>query len=117
MANLSSKQRDTLARRLWAIGDTARLRMLNLLPEEPSGENCHNVCSLAEKLGLSQPTVSHHLRILRQAGLIHGKKCCRDVYYWVDKKAAESLLTVLREVLLTQEQKTTSRKSTQNTGD
>lgn len=105
MATLTSPQRDQLARHLWAIGDATRLRILSLLPEDPSAGECHNVLSLAGKLRLAQPTVSHHLRILRQAGLIHGKKCCRDVHYWVDKAAAEKLLKNLEGVLLTQEQK------------
>ena len=103
MSKLTASQRDQLARRLWAVGDSTRLRILSLLPEKPSEGNCHNVCTLAAKLRLAQPTISHHLRILRQAGLIHGKKCCRDVYYWVDQKAAERLLERLQQVLLSQE--------------
>jgi DNA-binding transcriptional ArsR family regulator len=48
----------------------------------------NNVSQLAEDLGLSQPTLSHHLRILRQVGLVSYKKMCRDVFYWVDEEAA-----------------------------
>lgn len=97
-----SKKIDTLARRLWAIGDVSRLRILKLLPTEPAETRCCNVCELGKKLNLAQPTVSHHLRILRQAGLIHGKRCCRDVYYRADGKATGVLLAELALILTKQ---------------
>ncbi|MDX2108718.1 MAG: metalloregulator ArsR/SmtB family transcription factor [Verrucomicrobiota bacterium] len=98
----SNKSPDELARQLWAIGDIARLNLLQLLPETP--DDCtqgNNVSTLAEKLGMSQPTVSHHLRILRQAGIVKNQKMCRDVYYWIDPVEAEAVLGDLRKVLLT----------------
>ncbi len=54
-----------------------------------------NVSQLAEKLNLSQPTVSHHLRVLRQAGIIECTKLCRDVYYYVNIEEARTLLDTL----------------------
>ena len=47
----------------------------------------YNVSELAEELGVGQSTVSHHLGILKAAGLVGCQKMCRDVYYWVDRKA------------------------------
>lgn len=90
---------ETLARQVWAIGDHARLRILALLPVTADCDHENNVSRLGEKLGLSQPTVSHHLRVLRQAGLVENRKMCRDVFYWKRTDEAEKLLDALREVL------------------
>jgi DNA-binding transcriptional ArsR family regulator len=49
------------------------------------------VSQLAEDLGIPQPTLSHHLRVLRQAGLVSYKRMCRDVYYWLDEPAAHDV--------------------------
>jgi ArsR family transcriptional regulator len=57
-----------LARALKVIADPARLRILSLIQAQPDHEAC--VCHLTEPLGLSQPTVSHHLKVLLQAGLV-----------------------------------------------
>ena len=57
-----------LAGALKAIADPARLRLLSLIQAQPAHEAC--VCHLTEPLGLSQPTVSHHLKVLLQAGLV-----------------------------------------------
>lgn len=94
---------DELARQLWAIGDPVRLRLLRLLPTEPVCEDHSNVSCLAEKLGLSQPTISHHLRVLRQAGLIANRKMCRDCYYFIVDESAEQILESLRRALLRKE--------------
>lgn len=97
----TAKKQDRLAKQLWAIGDVARLRLLQLLSNT---EDCHhgnNVSSLAEKLQLAQPTVSHHLRILRLTGLVKNKKMCRDVFYWIDAEEAEKVLSELTQVLRT----------------
>lgn len=93
------KNKDELARQLWAIGDITRLELLNLLPETEDCRYENNVSRLAEKLGLAQPTVSHHLRILRQAGIVKNRKMCRDVFYWIDPTAAEAVLGALRDVM------------------
>jgi ArsR family transcriptional regulator, arsenate/arsenite/antimonite-responsive transcriptional repressor len=91
---------EQLARQLWAIGDEVRMRLLRLLPSSEDCDHGNNVSRLAEQLGLAQPTVSHHLRVLRQAGLVKNRKMCRDVFYWIDPAAAEAVTTHLREVLL-----------------
>lgn len=90
---------DELARQLWAIGDITRLRILRLLPDSANCEHGNNVSQLAEQLGLSQPTISHHLRVLRQAGIVQHKKMCRDCFYWVDQVAADSIVYRLKKSL------------------
>lgn len=90
---------DTLAKQLWAIGDPVRLQILQILPTEPDCENVCNVSKIAERIGLSQPATSHHLRILRQAGIITNRKMCRDMIYWVDLEAGSLLCTKLQELL------------------
>ncbi|MGJ8652073.1 MAG: ArsR/SmtB family transcription factor [Opitutaceae bacterium] len=90
---------DELAKCLWAIGDPVRLQILRLLPTGPTCENACNVSTIAERIGLSQPATSHHLRILRQAGVITNEKKCRDMIYWVQLDKAGALTDALREVL------------------
>lgn len=89
---------DALARRLWAVGDPIRLRILQILPTEPSCDNVCNVSKVAERIGLSQPTASHHLRVLRQAGLVANRRMCRDMLYWVRLEEADGLVATLRGV-------------------
>ena len=59
---------ENLARALRVLADPARLRILSLIQAQPDGEAC--VCHLTEPLGLTQPTVSHHMRVLLDAGLV-----------------------------------------------
>ena len=90
---------DTLAKQFWALGDPQRLKILQLLPHTPNSELHNNVSQLAEILGLSQPTISHHLRILRQAGLVSHKKMCRDCFYWIELETRNAVLESMRIVL------------------
>jgi len=69
---------DSLAALLKAVADPARLQLLALLRGSESGEAC--VCDLTEALGLSQPTVSHHLRVLVDAGLVARER--RGTWAW-----------------------------------
>lgn len=69
---------------LAALGDPVRLRIISMLAAAPDGSACG--CDLEAPLGLSQPTVSHHLRILRQAGLVEGTRRGRWVHYRVVKE-------------------------------
>jgi ArsR family transcriptional regulator len=86
---------DQLSLQFKALGDPLRLRILQLLPDAPRCEDVYNVSELAEELHVAQPTASHHLRILRQAGLVQAEKMCRDVYYWVDRAALEAVSQAL----------------------
>ncbi len=90
-----------LARQLWAIGDQVRLDLLSLLSVSEDCDHGNNVSQLAEKLGLTQPTVSHHLRILRQAGLVRNRRMCRDVFYWIDEDEWQDVIRQLEAILAT----------------
>lgn len=94
-----SRTRDNdLAKRLWAVGDPVRLRILRLLPQTADCQYGNNVSNLAKRLELSQPTVSHHLRVLRQAGFVSYRKMCRDVFYWIDPAGGAAMLADLQAV-------------------
>lgn len=75
------------------LGDPARLRLLSLIAAGEGGEAC--VCDLTEPLGLSQPTVSHHLKQLYDAGLLEREKRGTWVFY----RVIPERLTALRDVL------------------
>lgn len=70
-----------LARTFKALGDPVRLRLLSMIASRSGGEVC--VCDLTPAFDLSQPTISHHLKLLRQAGLIDCERRGTWVYYWV----------------------------------
>lgn len=67
-----------LASRFRVLGDPGRLRLLGLIGAQPGGEAC--VCGLTSALGLSQPTVSHHLQVLHRAGFLARER--RGVWVW-----------------------------------
>jgi ArsR family transcriptional regulator len=77
-APLSEKEAAKLAKGFAALADPARLRLLSLIAAQDEGEVC--ACELVEPLGRSQPTVSHHLKVLREAGLVEGDK--RGTWVW-----------------------------------
>lgn len=66
-----------------ALADPVRLRVLSMLATAPSGEVC--VCDFVAPLGKSQPTISHHLKILSEAGLVHGDRRGKWVWYSLDR--------------------------------
>jgi ArsR family transcriptional regulator len=68
-----------LARGFAALSDPARIQILSMLAAAPGGEVC--VCEFVQPLGKSQPTVSHHLRILVDAGLVTGERRGKWVWY------------------------------------
>ncbi|HME70378.1 MAG TPA: metalloregulator ArsR/SmtB family transcription factor, partial [Myxococcota bacterium] len=78
-SRLGKVDAEDLAGLFKAIADPARLRLLSLIAAQPSGEAC--VCHFMKPLGLSQPTVSHHLRILHEAGLLARERRASWVYY------------------------------------
>jgi ArsR family transcriptional regulator, arsenate/arsenite/antimonite-responsive transcriptional repressor len=83
-----------LARRLKLLADPTRLRLLSMLLDSEHGEAC--TCDLTGPLGLSQPTVTHHLQRLAEAGIVHGERRGRWTYYSVDKRAIESITDALK---------------------
>ena len=90
---LSDEKATELAGAFGVLADPVRLRLLSLLASAPAGEAC--VCELVEPLGRSQPTVSHHLKILAEAGLIAGEKRGRWVWYRVVPERVDLLRSVL----------------------
>ena len=92
-APLSEEQAGELATDFAALADPVRLRLLSLLASAPAGEVC--VCELVEPLHRSQPTVSHHLKVLVDAGLISGEKRGRWVWYRVVPERLGRLRSVL----------------------
>jgi ArsR family transcriptional regulator len=91
MGTATAVNLDELALIYRALGDPVRLRILQLLPVKPTVcEALYNVGELSEELGIPQPTVSHHLKILRQAGVIRFVKKCNSVYYYLDVKRLKS---------------------------
>ena len=78
---------------LKTIADPARLRLLSLIQAQPDGEAC--VCHLTAPLGLSQPTVSHHLKVLLDAGLVERERRGSWAYY----RVVPETLAALRDVL------------------
>jgi ArsR family transcriptional regulator len=92
-APLSVEQAQDLAVRLKALADPARLRLVSLLMASADGEAC--TCDLTEPLGLSQPTVSHHLKKLAEAGIVIGERRGTWTYYRVSQRALAGLVTTL----------------------
>ena len=77
-----------------ALGDPARLRLLSLIATAPAGEVC--VCDLIEPIGKSQPTVSHHLKVLGEAGLVTNERRGRWAWYRAVPEQLERLRSVLQ---------------------
>jgi ArsR family transcriptional regulator, arsenate/arsenite/antimonite-responsive transcriptional repressor len=90
---LDADEADRLAAALKVIADPTRLRLLSLIQAQPGNEAC--VCNLTEPLGLTQPTVSHHLKVLREAGLVEREQRGSWAYYSI----AGDQLAQLRSLL------------------
>jgi len=90
---LDAGEAERLAGALKALADPARLRILGLIQAQPDGEAC--VCHLTEPLGLSQPTVSHHLKVLRDAGLVEREQRGSWAYFRVVPEPLTALASVL----------------------
>jgi ArsR family transcriptional regulator len=84
---------EKLSRSLKAIADPARLRLISMVAAHAGGEAC--VCDLTEPLGLSQPTVSHHLKVLVDAGILHREKRATWAYYSIVPGSLDSLAHLL----------------------
>jgi ArsR family transcriptional regulator len=82
-----------LAAILKVLGEPARLRLLSLIQAQPGREAC--VCHLTDALNLSQPTVSHHLRVLFEAGLVARERRGNWVYYRAVPDALDGVLEAL----------------------
>jgi ArsR family transcriptional regulator, arsenate/arsenite/antimonite-responsive transcriptional repressor len=76
-----------------ALGDPVRLRLVSLIGAREGGEVC--VCDLTSAFDLSQPTISHHLKVLREAGLIDSERRGTWVYYRLIPAALERMAGLL----------------------
>lgn len=85
-----------LARVLKALADPARLRLLSMVAAHETGEAC--VCDLTEPLGLSQPTVSHHLKVLVEAGFLTRAKRGTWAYYRLVPGSLDAVASTLATV-------------------
>jgi ArsR family transcriptional regulator len=90
---LAAEEAELLSQRFKALGDPVRLRLLSLIASHEGGEAC--VCELTTGFDLSGPTISHHLRMLREAGLIDGRRQGTWIYYRVLPEALRTLSQAL----------------------
>ncbi len=90
---MSAADAETLARRLKALAEPTRLRLLSLVAAHEGAEAC--VCDLTDPVGLTQPTVSHHLKVLVDAGLLTRDKRGVWAYYALVPGALDTLAALL----------------------
>ncbi|HWI42629.1 MAG TPA: metalloregulator ArsR/SmtB family transcription factor [Nocardioides sp.] len=90
---LARDQAERIAPLLKAMADPVRLRLLSLVAAHEGGEAC--VCDLNDAFDLSQPTISHHLKVLHGAGLLDRSKRGTWVYYSVRREALADLAALI----------------------
>lgn len=90
---VSDEAAETLARMFKALGDPTRVRLLSMIAAAPGGEAC--ICDMTEPVGLSQPTVSHHMKQLVEAGLATREQRGRWAYYRIVPEVLDALAGAL----------------------
>jgi ArsR family transcriptional regulator, arsenate/arsenite/antimonite-responsive transcriptional repressor len=90
---LTADQAAELAQVLKALADPTRLRLVSMVAAHEGGEAC--VCDLTEPLGLTQPTISHHLKVLVDAGILTRDKRGKWAYYALVPSALDALSAIL----------------------
>ncbi|MBE1565946.1 ArsR family transcriptional regulator [Nonomuraea africana] len=90
---LNETHSGVLARAFKALGDPVRLRILSIVASHDGGEAC--VCDLTAEFELSQPTISHHLKVLKEVGLLASERRASWVYYRVVPETLAELSTLL----------------------
>lgn len=90
---LSAAEADGIAPLLKALADPVRLRLMSLVASHEGGEAC--VCDLNDAFDLSQPTISHHLKLLHDVGLLDREKRGVWVYYRARTEALENLAALI----------------------
>ena len=90
---LSADAAAEMAIKLKALADPVRLRLFSAVASHAGGEAC--VCDVSAGLDVSQPTISHHLKVLRDAGLLTSQRRASWVYYAVVPEAIHSLAALL----------------------
>jgi ArsR family transcriptional regulator len=90
---LNADQAERLAPSFKALGDPVRLRLLSLIASHEGGQAC--VCDLTDAFDLTAPTISHHLKVLKETGLVSSERRGTWVYYRAEPAALDLLSTVL----------------------
>jgi ArsR family transcriptional regulator len=90
---LSNVQAESIAPLLKALADPVRLRLMSLVASHEGGEAC--ICDLNDAFTLSQPTISHHMKVLHEAGLVDRDKRGVWAYYQVRPQALASLAALI----------------------
>lgn len=93
-APLARPAAEHIAKLLKSISDPTRLQLISMIRSAPNGEAC--VCDLTEPLGLRQPTVSHHLRVLTDAGILQREKRATWVWYSMAPGGMDAVLELLK---------------------
>jgi ArsR family transcriptional regulator len=91
---LEVDEAERIAKTFRALSDPTRLRLLSLIAASAGGEAC--ICDLTEPVGLSQPTVSHHMKLLAEAGLVTREQRSKWAYFTVIDGALENAAAALR---------------------
>jgi ArsR family transcriptional regulator len=91
---VSDATAETLARMFKALGDPNRVKLLSMIAAAPEGEAC--ICDMTAPVGLSQPTVSHHMKLLVEAGLATRERRGKWAYYRVVPAVLASLAAALQ---------------------
>ena len=92
---MSAERAEELSKQFKAIADPNRLRLVSLISSSPENEAC--VCDLTDPIGLSQPTVSHHLKVLMDAGFLTRSKRGTWAYYKLVPESLAELSTLLTD--------------------
>lgn len=90
---MTEPEAENIAPLLKALGDPVRLRLMSLVASHEGGEAC--VCDLNDAFDLSQPTISHHLKVLHEAGLLEREKRGVWVYYRARTDALQNLAALI----------------------
>jgi ArsR family transcriptional regulator len=90
---MTEAQAEAVSPLLKALADPVRLRLLSLVAAHEDGEAC--VCNLNDAFDLSQPTISHHLKVLHEVGLLDREKRGTWVYYRVRRAALRDVVNLL----------------------
>jgi ArsR family transcriptional regulator, arsenate/arsenite/antimonite-responsive transcriptional repressor len=93
LKHLNPDEAKQLAALFRVLGEPSRLQLLSLIASQPTGAAC--VCELIEPLGLSQPTVSHHLKVLYEAGFVTKERRGTWIYYQVVPQTLQTLCRIL----------------------
>ena len=93
---VSDDAAEALARMFKALGDPTRVKLLSMIAAAPDGEAC--ICDMTEPVGLSQPTVSHHMKLLVEAGLATREQRGKWAYYRVAPEVLQALASALSPI-------------------